>query len=123
DILLLVLRELGETALAPLKEIQVNGSKAKLILLASRLEKSQVLSALRLGAHGVVLAQSNAGLLFKSIRRVMAGECWVDRGTTMDLVHLLREAPAKPDGPSVERRFKLTPREREIVERIVDGCS
>lgn len=123
DVLLLVAREAGEAGLETLRGIQSAAGDVRTILLAGKIERSWMIGALRLGARGVIPAQSNAGLLFKCIRRVMAGECWVDRGTVTDLVQSLREnTPAARAEPG-DGRLNLTPREREIVDRIATGCT
>jgi DNA-binding NarL/FixJ family response regulator len=61
-------------------------------------------------------------LLFKSIRRVRAGEFWVGREMVAKLVAALvlggrESAPPPRDGVP----FSLTPREREIVAAVASG--
>ena len=79
--------------------------------------------ALQLGAYGVVLRETPANLLFKSIRRVRAGEFWVNRETVADLVHALSSgANAAPPAPlNAPRAFALSPRELEIVSAVASG--
>lgn len=64
-------------------------SELKMLLLATDIEKPDLLHALRLGVRGVVSRHSTTELLFKSIRSVIAGEYWIDRDLVGHLVELL----------------------------------
>ena len=45
-------------------------------------DKNEFVQAMKLGTCGIVLKQSATELLFKSIRKVYAGEIWLDSHTT-----------------------------------------
>lgn len=78
--------------------------------------------AIRLGAAGVVLKHHAAELLVKAVRRVHAGDVWVDHGTTTALWQQMRDgADDRPPGPEAARLAELTNREREIVALIAQG--
>ena len=75
--------------------------------------------AARLGAAGVVLKEHAAEVLLKAIKKVHAGELWLDR--TM-MGSLLREVT---HGPKVDAETlkiaSLTRREREVLTLIAQG--
>jgi DNA-binding NarL/FixJ family response regulator len=71
-----------------------------------------------------VLKQSPTELLLKSIRRVHAGEIWLDSSTTAAVVRQLASSedhsPAPRNG-RVRERSPLSQREREIVALVSQG--
>ena len=100
------------------QEDDANGVRT--ILLTGAIEKSQIIEALQLGVRGVVLKSSASDLLFKSIRRVRAGELWIGRETVTDVIGLLCR-PLEESFVPPAKDFGLSPREREIVAAIVAG--
>ena len=51
-------------------------------MLTASEDKNEFVQAMKLGTCGIVLKQSPTDLLFKSIRKVHAGEIWLDSHTT-----------------------------------------
>lgn len=121
DVLLLDLAMPRQPGLAALRELGALTERVRTIVLTAAIEKPQIVEALQLGARGVVLKDSATELLLKCIRAVMAGEYWVGRDAVSDLVRYL-QAP-EPARRAEDRRFRLTPREREVVATIVAGYS
>ena len=120
DILLLDVAMPRMSGLEVLRELSGRAPRIRTILLTAAIDRREVVAALQLGASGVVLKESATEVLFKSIRSVMAGECWVGRDSVAELVRALRESrPAGPEG--VRSPFGLTPREREILSSVVAG--
>jgi DNA-binding NarL/FixJ family response regulator len=83
---------------------------------------------MKLGTSGIVLKQTATELLIKSIRKVHAGEIWLDSHTTAAVIRQFvanDEAPAQPmpsTAPTREReRSPLSQREREIVALVAQG--
>jgi DNA-binding NarL/FixJ family response regulator len=125
DILLLDLVMPRVPGLDALRTLAADGdSPVRVVLLTAAIDKTQMITALQLGARGVILKESATQLLYKSIERVMAGEYWVGRGSVSDLVAALRDllAPAE-EAVSAKKRFGLTKRELEILESIVAGST
>ena len=122
DVMLLDLAMPKMPGLEALRELATVTTPCRIILLAAAIEKKQIVEALQLGARGVVLKHSATSLLFKCIRRVMAGEYWVGRESVADLVLHLRRLPTSARGP-VNNSFGLTPRELQIVATVVAGYS
>lgn len=119
DILLLDLSMPRLTGLEVLRRLSKSTASLHTILLTASIEKSEILEALLLGAHGVVPKQSASQMLFKSIRTVMSGEFWVSRDMVSDLVDTLRGPAAASIGMS--KTFGLTRRELEIIAAVVEG--
>ncbi|HEX2715487.1 MAG TPA: response regulator transcription factor [Candidatus Acidoferrales bacterium] len=93
------------------------------ILLTVAIEKREIVEALQLGARGVLLKESAAQLVIKSIRTVMAGQYWVGREVFPDLIQYLRQMPPRIPQEEPGKAFGLTPRELDIIAAIVSGCT
>ena len=117
DLLLLDLAMPRMTGLAALRELRDRSLRARTILLTASVAKAEIVTALQLGARGVVLKESASELLFRSIRVVMDGQYWVGRDRVADLVTTLRELSVSTPPPS-PKNFGLTPREL-ISEKTV----
>jgi len=124
DILLLDLAMPRLTGLEVLREMSDAPTPVRTIVLTAAIDKAGIVTALQLGANGIVLKDSATELLFKSIDTVTQGKHWVGREAIADLVHALRGyvSTQKASG-AASRKFGLTYRELEIVESVVAGCS
>jgi two-component system nitrate/nitrite response regulator NarL len=127
DIVLLDLAMPRVAGMEALRELSVspplNGPAPKIVLLTVAIEKKQIVEALQLGAHGIVLKDAAAQLLIKALHAVIAGQYWVGRELVGDLVQYLRRiTPAAPAVKS-EEAPQLTKRERQIVSSIVAGMT
>jgi two-component system, NarL family, nitrate/nitrite response regulator NarL len=121
DVLLLDVAMPGLRGLEVLQTLAAGSISVRTILVTGSITRSDVLTALRHGARGIVMKGVAPDLLFKSIHAVMKGQYWIEREAVSDLVAALREsAPAVAVSPPV-RRFNLTPRELEIIRAVVDG--
>ena len=127
DILLLDLKMPGLDGLATLQRLQAVKNKTRVIVLTASDDKNEFVQAMRLGTSGIVLKQTATEMLIKSIRRVHAGEIWLDSHTTAAVIRQFvaaDEAPPQmaPAMPGREReRSPLSQREREIVALVAQG--
>ena len=62
-----------------LRKLHAQRSSVRLVLLTARIEQDQVLEALKLGVAGIVLKESAPRQVLDCIRRVAAGEQWIDQ--------------------------------------------
>jgi DNA-binding NarL/FixJ family response regulator len=128
DILLLDLKMPGLDGLATLQRLQASKNKTRVIVLTASDDKNEFVQAMKLGTSGIVLKQTATELLIKSIRKVHAGEIWLDSHTTAAVIRQFvanddAPAPALPSAaPTREReRSPLSQREREIVALVAQG--
>ena len=129
DILLLDLNMPGLSGLATLQILQAARRRTRVILLTASDNQHEFIQALKLGSCGIVQKQAATELLIDSIRRVHAGEIWIDSDTTTAVIRRLmanEEAPPPPQMPSPavqsERAHSpLSPREGEIVSLVAQG--
>jgi DNA-binding NarL/FixJ family response regulator len=129
DILLLDLKMPGLDGLATLQRLQNSKHKTRVIVLTASEDKNEFVQAMKLGTSGIVLKQSATDLLIKSIRKVNAGEIWLDSHTTAAVMRQFAtgadEAPAGGTAPASSSRERerslLSQREREIVALVAQG--
>ena len=117
DVLILDIRMPGKDGLAVLRELRQEQCPTRVVLLTAALEDDEVLEAIRLGVHGVVLKEMASHFLVQCVRKVHAGEQWLERhsiGRALDT--LLRHQDGRRDLAGV-----LTPREQEIVRLVARG--
>ena len=129
DILLLDLKMPGLDGLQTLQRLQVAKGKTRVIVLTASDDKNEFVQAMKLGTSGIVLKQTATDQLIKSIRKVHAGEIWLDSHTTAAVIRqfVANEDAAPPPqplsgAPPREReRSPLSQREREIVALVAQG--
>jgi DNA-binding NarL/FixJ family response regulator len=126
DILLLDLKMPGLDGLATLQKLQTARNKTRVIVLTASDDKNEFVQAMKFGTSGIVLKQTATELLIKSIRKVHAGEIWLDSHTTAAVIRQFvaaEEMPPPPmaSAPRDRERSPLSQREREIVALVAQG--
>src|SRR5512147_260104 len=130
DILLLDLKMPGLDGLATLQKLQAAKNRTRVIVLTASDDKNEFVQAMKLGTSGIVLKQTATELLIKSIRKVHAGEIWLDSHTTAAVIRQFvagedqapAGAPPVSAAPARDReRSPLSAREREIVALVAQG--
>jgi DNA-binding NarL/FixJ family response regulator len=102
----LVLRQIRREKLLP-----------HVVLLASALDDHQVLDAMRLGASGVVLREMSPESVVRCVRKVHAGEQWLEKQAVENAMGRL----VKHETSIRQLARGLTPRETEIVRLAIKG--
>jgi DNA-binding NarL/FixJ family response regulator len=127
DVLLLDLKMPGLDGLATLQRLQAAKNKTRVIVLTASDDKNEFVQAMKLGTSGIVLKQTATELLIKSIRKVHAGEIWLDSHTTAAVIRTFVAAEDNPPTPQMAQpsrereRSPLSQREREIVALVAQG--
>ena len=123
DVLLLDLRMPNLDGLAALQALQQANRSTKVIVLTASEDKNEFVQAMKLGCSGIVLKQTAPDLIIKSIRKVNAGEIWLDSHTTAAVMRQFSSPmDVAPQGQSKAReRSPLSQREREIVALVAQG--
>ncbi|MEO8125801.1 MAG: response regulator transcription factor [Bryobacteraceae bacterium] len=124
DVVILDLRMPNLDGLSALQALQQFNKKAKIIILTASEDKNEFVQAMKLGCSGIVLKQTAPELIIKSIRKVHAGEIWLDSHTT---AAVMRQFAAPGDviggggSGKTRERSPLSTREREIVGLVAQG--
>lgn len=90
----------------------------KVLILSMHQHPEYVLRILQSGAHGYVLKESSIEELVKAIQTVHSGETFFS--PEIARVALNHFVSGEGDGPDLKA---LTPREREVLVHIAEGCS
>jgi DNA-binding NarL/FixJ family response regulator len=122
DVVILDLRMPNLDGLSALQALQQLNKKAKVIILTASEDKNEFVQAMKLGCSGIVLKQTAPELIVKSIRKVYAGEIWLDSHTTAAVMRQF-SSPAEMLGGTgkARERSPLSQREREIVSLVAQG--
>ena len=108
--------------LTALQTLNSTNNPAKVIILTASEDKNEFVQAMKLGCAGIVLKQTSAELIVKSIRKVHAGEIWLDAHTTAAVMRQFATAEAAAaSGIKGRERAPLSAREREIVALVAQG--
>jgi DNA-binding NarL/FixJ family response regulator len=122
DVLLLDLRMPGLDGLSVLQNLKTSGCRSRIIILTASEDKNEFVQAMKLGCSGIVLKQTATELLYKSIRKVHAGEIWLDSHTTAAVMRQFASPGRINSGDRKGReRSPLSQREREIVALVAQG--
>ena len=113
----------GDAALDVLKRLASMTEEVRTVVLTSSDEKGRLVTALQLGARGVVLKGSPSALLIKGIRKVSENQYWIGRDEVGHVVDAMRRLAEEASAAERPAPFRLTRREMDIVAGVADGES
>jgi DNA-binding NarL/FixJ family response regulator len=117
DVLVLDILMSPMNGLDTLKQVKALKNSPHVIMLSMHADQGLVQQALQSGALGYVLKQAVAGELLAAVRAVNSGNVYLSAGVSQVLSDLLLGERAQSP------LDRLSPREREVVQMIVDGKS
>jgi two-component system nitrate/nitrite response regulator NarL len=120
DLVLLDLDLGGENGVDLLQDVLAADPAARVLVLTGVRDPEVHRRALIEGALGVVPKEQAAAVLLAAIRKVHAGEAWVDRSMVASLLQEARQARRRED-PEAPKIASLTGREREIIGLVAQG--
>jgi two-component system nitrate/nitrite response regulator NarL len=120
DVILIELEVDGEDALRFVPDIREAARNARVLILTG-LKQEGHQRAVQAGAVGVVFKSQEPEVLIKAVRKVHAGEVWLDRTTMGNLFSEMTRK--KSDGRDLDetRRESLTDRELQVISLIAEG--
>jgi two-component system nitrate/nitrite response regulator NarL len=125
DVLLLDLRMPNLDGLSTLRALQQSNSRTRVLLLTASEDRHELVQAMKLGCSGIVLKQAAPDLIVKGIRKVNAGEIWLDSDTTAAVMLQFQRGHenggAEQAGGKGRERGQLSSRERAIVALVAQG--
>jgi len=123
DVLVLDVSMPRMTGLEVLRELKQaeNGTPLRSILLTASIDQAGMLSAVQLGARGIILKTAASETLLDGIRAVAAGDYWLDRERITHFMDFARKLNGS--GRLRNNPFDLTDRQREIVQGVVQGMN
>jgi DNA-binding NarL/FixJ family response regulator len=123
DLLLLDLCMPRMSGLDALRELTSCRDQVRIILLAGNIDRSQLVSAVRLGVRGLLLKDAPTEVLFEAIMCVMAGQYWLGQSLVSDLLEIVRPLIQSAGVTGTGAPSRLTPREQQVLRMVVAGHS
>jgi len=117
DVLVLDLAMPGHDGLWVLQRVNELGLQTRTVLLTAHVDEEKLLEAIRLGVSGVVLKEMAPALLMECVRKVHAGEKWLEKQSVARAMDRMLKRESDLDRLS----NLLTPREIEIVRLAAEG--
>jgi DNA-binding NarL/FixJ family response regulator len=93
------------------------GYGGRIFILTAGMNDADYVRALGLGVCGIFLKHSSPELLIQAIRKVMAGETWIDQRCVQALVKAVESAGRQA------RKNQLSDRERDVLKGVFAGSS
>jgi len=113
-----------ESALAPnpveaVAELLRQNSSLRIVVVTPGPNEELTLDLFRRGAHGIVSREVEPELMVDCLRKVVAGETWLDQ----QAIHWVMEAYRNQNSraPGVRPKVQLTPKETLIVSCVTQG--
>ena len=119
--LVLVDLTLPDDVLGAIHQLTFQRDDLDVIVLADA-DSGGEIAAVRAGATGVVYRDTVCAQLPHAVAAVLAGETAIPRRLLPALLAELRVPAPRPEPSGVEA-LHLTERERDVLERLADGCS
>jgi len=113
-----------ESALSPnpaeaLSDLLRQISGLKVVVVTPEANEELTLELFRRGAHGIVSREVEPEKLVECLRKVAAGENWLDPQATNWVMQAFRTQPGRPSGS--RPKVQLTPKESLIVSCVTQG--
>lgn len=111
-----------ESSLDFLPELLAVARNARALILTDILDPALHHRAVRLGAMGLVLKMEAARVMTTAIRKIHAGEVWLNRSMIASVLSEMRQArETKPLDAEAAKIARLTEREREVIALVGEG--
>ena len=113
-----------ESALAPnpveaVSELLHQNSKLKIVVVTPGPDEELTLELFRRGAHGIVSREVEPELMVDCLRKVVAGETWLDQQAIHWVMEAYRNQNSRASGS--RPKVQLTPKETLIVSCVTQG--
>ncbi len=105
-----------------IREIRAQYVDARVLVVTARTDHESSAQLVRDGAHGIVSKARTGDHLVAAIRKVHAGEMWVDRVVATALIADLQRPGRRTDADRA-RIASLTARERDVVNLVGEGLA
>ncbi|MSO21190.1 MAG: response regulator transcription factor [Acidobacteria bacterium] len=118
DVVLLELHSTDQNSFDLLRELPTLSSRTRAVATGDIESRENIVEAMRLGARGFLLKQSPAELFLKCLRKVSAGEIWLD-GRFAEAV-LNAFGSYTPENKK-DSKNEISVREMEVIGLVVHG--
>jgi two-component system, NarL family, nitrate/nitrite response regulator NarL len=119
DLVLLDLNMEGMDGNKTLQELRAAGCTARVAMLTVSDQEEDLVAALRAGADGYLLKDTEPEDLLRQLRQIVDGRLVLTEGLTEHLARAMR----RRDEPASAEQPRLTPREQEVLDLIASGLN
>ena len=117
DVLVLDLVMPGYDGMWVLRQLSELSLPTRTVLLTAHVEENRLVEAIRLGVWGIVLKEMAPRMLMECVRKVHAGEKWLEQQSVTRAIERMQKRESE-----IDRLTRLlTPRELEIVRLASEG--
>jgi DNA-binding NarL/FixJ family response regulator len=110
--------DLGEEdAFEFIRKARSDGYKGRIFMVTAGMTEADSVRTLGYGVCGIFLKHSSPALLADAIRKVMAGETWIDQRCIKTLVQAVTRQEGRPRGTN------LTEREQQVLRGVFEGLT
>ena len=121
DVIVLAVDPAVEASIELLRQLPTIAESWRTLVLTVADQAAMHAEVIELGAMGVVTRDQPGDVLVKAIKKVGAGELWLDRARAAAVITRLARGRVMPDDPERTKIDALTKREREIVHLVSEG--
>lgn len=100
-----------------IRKAREQGYKGRILIVTAGMPDADYVRALGLGVCGIFLKHSAPAELSEAIRKVMAGETWIDKRC----IRVLVQAIERPGGRELPKQ--ISERERQVLQGVFEGLS
>jgi DNA-binding NarL/FixJ family response regulator len=122
DVVLMDVRMPDLDGIAATREVLAVRPEARVVILTTFEQDDYIFGALNAGASGFLLKRTAPEDLLAAIHIVSAGDSLLSPSVTRTVIDQMARRPV-PDNASSDLLEELTPREREVLEKLALGLS
>jgi DNA-binding NarL/FixJ family response regulator len=122
DVVLMDIRMPDLDGIAATRELAQAAPGVRVLILTTFEQDDYVFGALRAGASGFLLKRTRPEELLAAVHTIAAGDSLLSPSVTRRVIDRMAQQPT-PELADQARLDALTPREREVLERVARGLS
>ncbi|SRR5690554_1182399 len=122
DVILMDIQMPELDGVAATKAILAEQPDARVIILTMYRQDRYVFEAIKVGARGYLLKDSDSNVLIDAIRRIADGEALLNPGMAAEILNEFRKTSQMTSGPD-HRLSELSERESDILRLLAKGSS
>ena len=121
DVVLMDIQMPGLSGIDAVKELKLKFPGLKILMLTNFDDDDKIFSSICFGADGYILKNTSPAKIIEAIKEVNEGGAPMTPIIAQKVLKMFRKNP--PSGTVPEKDYRLSPREKEVLECLVKGMS